>query len=167
MFGGKNMIKQAKAEGKLYGNRAGFLLSEVYGHNRVWILGPHYPLSLDQHGWQLEHVTTGEIDLRKQAWSMHSLLKEKVPGFENSYIEKTPAIPLLRDTHRILGEYVLKEEDLLNGRVFEDSVAISNMSLYRSRSPVARESRRGLLMTDFAKRPHPFCQSNRERCQSS
>jgi hypothetical protein len=56
-----------------------------------------------------------------------NLLKENVPGFENAYVEKTPNIPGLRDTHRVLGEYVLTEEDIRKGRAFDDSIAISNM----------------------------------------
>ena len=82
---------------------------------------------MGHHGWLLEDLTNGEIDLRKQAWSMHNLLKENIPGFENSYIEKTPVYPLLRDAHRISGEYVLKEEDMRRGRSFDDAIAISNM----------------------------------------
>jgi len=127
MFGGRNLIKKAKAEGRLYGNRAAFLLTEVFGHDRVWILGPHYPLPMGHHGWMVEDLTAGEIDLRKQAWSAYNLLKDNVPGFENSYIEETPTFPLLRDTHRILGEYVLQYEDMRQGKAFDDSIAISNM----------------------------------------
>jgi hypothetical protein len=127
MFGGRTLIKNAKAEGTLYGNRAAFLLTEVYGANRVWILGPQYPLPMGHHGWMLEDLTAGAIDLRRQAWSAYTLIKNNVPGFENSRIDKTPAFPLLRDTHTILGEYVLQYEDMLQGRAFADSVAISNM----------------------------------------
>ena len=127
LFAGKHLIKQAKAEGKLYGNRAGVLLSEVYRGGRVWVMSPQYPLPMGHHGWKVEEMTNGEIDLRKQAWSMYKLLKENVPGFENSHIDKTPNAALLRDTHRMIGEYVLKYEDILTGKAFDDSIAISNM----------------------------------------
>jgi hypothetical protein len=63
---GKGLYKKAKAEGRLYGNRDHFLISEVYGHNRVWILGPQYPLPMGHHGWLLEDLSNGEIDFRKQ-----------------------------------------------------------------------------------------------------
>ncbi|MBN1665426.1 MAG: FAD-dependent oxidoreductase, partial [Deltaproteobacteria bacterium] len=72
-------------------------------------------------------VTAGEIDLRKQAHSMYNLLKKNVPGFEKSYIEKTPATLMLRDTHRLLGEYVLTEKDIRQGKAFDDAIAVSNM----------------------------------------
>jgi hypothetical protein len=128
MFAGKHLIKQAKAEGKLYGNRGGVLLSEVYRGGRVWVMSPQYPLPMGHHGWKVEDMTNGEIDLRKQAWSMYKLLKENVPGFENSHMDRTPTAVLLRDTHRMIGEYVLAEEDMRQGRAFADSIAISNMS---------------------------------------
>ncbi|MBU4318103.1 MAG: FAD-dependent oxidoreductase [Proteobacteria bacterium] len=124
---GMNLIQKAKAEGKLYGSRVHFLISEVYGHNRIWILGPQYPIYHGHHPWVLEDLSEGEKDLRKQAWSMYDLFRENVPGFENSYIEKTPTMLLLRDSHRIVGEYTLREEDMRQGRSFEDSIAISNM----------------------------------------
>lgn len=127
LFGGKELIKKSKADGTLYGNRAAFLLSEVWGHGSIWILGPQYPLPMGHHGWLIEDLTEGEIDLRKQAWSMYNLLKKNVPGFEKSYIEKTPNFPMLRDTHRMLGEYVLTEKDMRQGKAFDDSIAISNM----------------------------------------
>jgi hypothetical protein len=128
MHAAMGLIKKAKAEGKLYGNRAHFLISEVYGPGKIWMLGPQYPLPMGHDGWKVEELTAGEIDLRKQARSAYNLLKENVPGFENAHIEKTPNIPMLRDTHRILGEYILKEEDIRQGKAFADSIAVSNMS---------------------------------------
>lgn len=128
MFAGKHLIQQAKAEGKLYGNRGGVTLSEAWRGDRIFVMGPQFPLPIGHHGWTVEDQSKGEADLRKQAWSMYELLKHNVPGFENSCIEKTPNSPVLRDTHRMIGEYVLVEEDMRGGRAFDDSIAISNMS---------------------------------------
>ena len=125
---GRKLIKKAKAEGKLYGNREHFLISEVYGHDRIWVLGPQYPLPYDHHGWLLEDFSNGETDMRKQAWSMYEMFRENVPGFEDSYMDKTPTMLMLRDTHKIMGEYILKQGDMYAGRSFEDSIAVSNMS---------------------------------------
>ncbi len=127
LWGGRELIKKSKADGTLYGNRAAFLLSEIWGRGSIWILGPQYALPMGHHGWLTTDITNGEIDLRKQAWSMFNLLKKNVPGFEKSYIEKTPNSMMLRDTHRLLGEYVLTEKDMRQGKAFADSIAISNM----------------------------------------
>lgn len=127
MNAGWKLIEKAKAEGKLEGVRDAFILSEVYRGSRVWVMGLHYPITIGNQPWTIEEMTRGEIHLRRAAWQSFQLLKENVPGFENAYLDKTPNIPVLRDTHRILGEYVLTEDDMRQGRAFDDSIAISNM----------------------------------------
>jgi len=127
MFGSEKFIRKAIEEGKLYAIAPRAILREYYGGGRIWVLAPRYPLPMGHHGWTVEDQTDGEIDMRKQAWSLHNLLKNNIPGFENSRIDKTPTAPLLRDTHRMIGEYVLTEEDIRQSRAFEDSIAVSNM----------------------------------------
>jgi hypothetical protein len=123
---GKSLIKKAKAEGKLYGNRGAFWFSRHFASGSVWILGPHYGLPMGHHSWLLEDFSNGEIDMRKQAWSAYNLLKNNVPGWENAHIDQLPNHLMLRDSHRLLGEYVLTEENMRQGRAFDDSIAISN-----------------------------------------
>ena len=53
-------------------------------------MNPVHAVPEGRTGWMTEEMTDCEIDLRKQAWAIWQLLKEKVPGFENSFIEKTP-----------------------------------------------------------------------------
>jgi len=65
--------------------------------------------------------------MRKQAWELFKLLKKVVPGFENSYLERTSNLPCIGIGHRIIGDLVLSVGDMRKGRVFEDSVAINNM----------------------------------------
>jgi hypothetical protein len=127
MHAGEKVIAQAKAEGKLTGMRQSYILSEVYRGPRIWVMGAHHPIPAGHQNWMLEDLTEGEIHLRQAAWGSLNLLKENVPGFENAYMEKTPNIPVLRDTHRVLGQYVLTEQDMRQGRSFDDSIAISNM----------------------------------------
>ena len=126
LYGGRSLIKKAIAEGRFHGYRESFIL-----HSRkpgiAMLEGLNYPLPEGHHGWMIEDATAGEIDLRKQVWSAFELVKENIPGFEHASVEKTGTIPIYRDTHRILGEYVLTEEDIYSGRAFDDSIAVSNM----------------------------------------
>lgn len=126
MYVGKKLVSKAIAEGKYHGYREAIILHTVRP-GIAMCEGLNYPLPLGHHGWMIEDVTAGEIDLRKQVFSLWRLLKDNVPGFENSSVEKLGTIPILRDTHRIVGEYVLTEEDMYQGRAFEDSIAVSNM----------------------------------------
>jgi hypothetical protein len=129
MYGGRSLIKQAKAKGKFYFRADEVILStfhDVYDDGRIWVMNAFYPVLADRATRMAEEITNAEIDLRKQAWSIYKLLKEKVPGFERSYVESTPVVPLMSG-HRIRGEYVLKIKDMREGKAFEDSVAINNM----------------------------------------
>ncbi|MHC5034590.1 MAG: FAD-dependent oxidoreductase [Planctomycetota bacterium] len=48
------------------------------------------------------------------------------PGFEDSYLVQSAAHLGVRESRRVLGEYVLTEEDALTGRQFDDVIAISS-----------------------------------------
>lgn len=123
---GRKLFSQAQAEGKMHGKRNSILMTE-YEDGRAWVLYPYYKLEKGQHCWQVEVVSEAEKDMRKQAWSCLNLLKENVPGFENVKMEQTPSALLLRDGHRIVGEYTLTEHDMYGARTFEDSINICNM----------------------------------------
>lgn len=53
------------------------------------------------------------------------LFKPYVPGFQNARIRLTASYPGIRETRRIVGEYILTEEDALAGTEFEDTVALA------------------------------------------
>ncbi|MBN1380415.1 MAG: FAD-dependent oxidoreductase [Deltaproteobacteria bacterium] len=127
LYGGRSLVTQAKADGRYHGYRESLIIHTGRKPGIAMIEGFNYPLADGHHGWKIEDVTAGEIDLRKQVWSTFKLIKGNIPGFENSSVEKTWTIPIFRDTHRILGEYILAEEDIYTGRAFDDSIAVSNM----------------------------------------
>lgn len=62
----------------------------------------------------------------KMAWQIHQLLKNKIPGFENSYISNTATQIGVRETRRIVGEYTLTGLDIVNAVKFEDKIARGN-----------------------------------------
>lgn len=127
LFGrGKSAIKKAKENGELYLLRSSLVFLD-HPDGRYWVMGPGFTLDEGRHPWEVEMMTKGEIDLRNQAWSLFNFLKKNVPGFENAYIEQTPMQPLLRDGHRIEGNYILTDEDMKKGRHFEDSIGVCNM----------------------------------------
>ncbi len=51
--------------------------------------------------------------------------RKHVPGFENARMINTPPYIGIRETRRILGEYYLTLEDVLEARTFDDVVALS------------------------------------------
>jgi len=68
-------------------------------------------------------LARAEIEGRRQAYQVVDFLRGRVPGFAAAYLLETPAQIGVRETRRIIGEYVLTQDDILAGRKFADAVA--------------------------------------------
>lgn len=66
-------------------------------------------------------VSNGIIELRKQANDICSFLKSKIPGFKDAYLSNVYEFGV-RDSRRVVGEYVMTIQDMEQQRVFEDVV---------------------------------------------
>ncbi|RUQ32801.1 FAD-dependent oxidoreductase [Peribacillus cavernae] len=80
------------------------------------------------HGNGLDERTLSraEIEIRKQAYNAFDFLKKYVRGFENSiFLEVAPKLGI-RETRRIVGEYMLTKADVTNEARFEDAIGLSN-----------------------------------------
>jgi len=53
------------------------------------------------------------------------VFRKHMPGGENARLRSTATTPGVRETRRIVAEYILTEEDLLNGVNFEDTIALA------------------------------------------
>ena len=73
-------------------------------------------------GTKSEDLTLGEIEGRRQAMALMRFFRKYVPGFESAYIIQTAAQIGVRETRRIMGEYVFCAEDVVSGRKFPDPV---------------------------------------------
>ena len=105
--------------------------------NRVWMIklpmagcvGVNGSRELDIDGTKVEDLTRAEINLRKQNKMVIKWLKEEVPGFQNSILIETSCQMGIRETRRIMGEYKLTAEDILDGREFDDAICRGSYSL--------------------------------------
>jgi len=70
-------------------------------------------------------LTRIEVTLREQIAGVHALYRERVPGFEDSFVLDTAPQIGTRESRRITGLHRLTIEDLAGGR-FEDSVGLGN-----------------------------------------
>jgi hypothetical protein len=70
-------------------------------------------------------LTRIEITLREKIAEVHALYRERVPGFEESFVLDTAPQIGTRESRRITGPYRLTLDDLSGGR-FEDSVGLGN-----------------------------------------
>jgi len=74
-------------------------------------------------GTKADDLTYAEIEGRRQMAELIKFLKEKVPGFENAYLLMSAVQVGVRETRRIIGEYVLTGEDVIKARKFSDVIA--------------------------------------------
>lgn len=61
--------------------------------------------------------------LMEQVWKTVNFLKQQLPGFEQSHFAALAPRVGVRETRRVMGDYVLTKEDVVSGRKFPDVVA--------------------------------------------
>lgn len=82
-------------------------------------------------GSLVSDLTYGEVKGRGDAEVAIEFLQKEIPGFENAFLADTAAQMGIRETRRIIGEYILTEEDVLSGKKFDDSICLSSWPLER------------------------------------
>lgn len=68
-------------------------------------------------------LSKAEMEGRRQCWELFRWLKANITGFEFSYLQKMAPQIGVRESRRVIGEYLLTEEDLITARKFADVVA--------------------------------------------
>ena len=77
-------------------------------------------------GTDSRSLTRGEIESRRQIDAIVTYLKAYVPGFDNSHFSKTAPFLGIRETRRIVGQYVMTGEDVLSCARFPDAIAVAS-----------------------------------------
>ena len=73
-------------------------------------------------GINVADLTQAEIEGRRQAALYADFLRECVPCFEEAFVVGMAVQVGVRETRRILGEYVLTKDDVLGARKFADGI---------------------------------------------
>jgi len=73
-------------------------------------------------------LTYCEVECRKQVVMALKFIKKYLPGFENSYLTRMCTELRIRESRRIMGDYVLKKEDVAEARKFKDVIGKSSFS---------------------------------------
>jgi hypothetical protein len=74
-------------------------------------------------------LTLAEFECRKQMMSVYSFLKGNVPGFENIFLLDSASHIGIRESRRIIGEYVLQFDDIKRRQRFSDAIALNFMPI--------------------------------------
>jgi len=117
---------QAKKEGKIGDPRENLLWFETLREDQI-----HFNTTrvLGIDGTKRCDLSAAEIEARRQVMELVKFLRKKVPGFENSYLLITAPQIGIRETRRIIGEYILSEADLLQARKPSDAIALGSYGL--------------------------------------
>ncbi len=72
----------------------------------------------------VESMSNAYIKIYDQIPQLLEFFKKYVPGCKNSYLLEIAPMLGVRESRRIMGDYVLEAEDLLEGKVFDDAVSM-------------------------------------------
>jgi hypothetical protein len=73
-------------------------------------------------------LTRCEIECRKQIVMALKFIKKYMPGFEKSYLTRMCMELRIRESRRIVGDYVLRKADVAEARKFKDVIGKSSFS---------------------------------------
>ncbi len=126
-----NALQQADAAGEIH--LPDYVMHEKTPYNLVslrpartndasiWVVNVDMAVEVDTTDpWQLSATQNGCMKL---AWEYLRLLRKYIPGCEQAYLIDTAELLGVRDSRRIVGDYVLSWRDLGVGRKFPDAIA--------------------------------------------
>jgi len=76
-------------------------------------------------GTDVDQLTLGELAGRQQALDAFTFIRDRTPGFEDSYIVDIAPQIGIRETRRIVGAYQLTEDDVLGCADFDDTIGVN------------------------------------------
>jgi hypothetical protein len=129
------LMKDGFAAGRRYVNarfrdaRKRGRLTDVPISNFRWYLHPrpgvlHFNVTRVTHrfGTSVEDLTAAEIEARRQIDAICAWLREEVEPFRKAWLQKIANQIGVRETRRVLGDYVIDQDDVLQARKFPDAV---------------------------------------------
>jgi len=117
-----NLVESAEAEGVLEPEDLGyFQFFTMAGRpNEVNFNCPRLSGFDPTNAWEVSRaLTTGRRKIRRIA----EFCKKYLPGFQKAYVSTVAPMLGVRESRRIIGEYVLTEDDIMEARKFPDAIA--------------------------------------------
>ena len=76
-----------------------------------------------------EELSQAELIARKQVFEIYEFMKKHAVGLENSFLMMTAAEIGVRESRKIVGDYVLTEADCRAFRIFDDAISACNYDI--------------------------------------
>jgi hypothetical protein len=120
------LFRQAEAAGELQeGDAVYFQMFSIPG--RPGEASFNCPRIFDRvKGYSTDDLTYAQIVGRQKIRRLANFCKKYFPGFENAFISQTAPMVGVRETRRIVGEYVFSGEDVTRAAQFPDAIAKGN-----------------------------------------
>ncbi len=117
------LLQYAAKKGELKVPRENILLFGNVRPNRVLVNSTRV---LDTLGTDVWDLTRAELEARRQVAELTRFFRKHVPGFEKAYVAQSGITTCVRESRRIMGEYLLTAKDVLDARRFEDAIALGS-----------------------------------------
>lgn len=118
-----DLIHKAAAAGQLRLPREDMLFFATPHEREVSVNSTRVTKVLGVDVWDLSYA---EWESRRQMRQIVAFLRRYVPGFEKGYVVQSGVNIGVRETRRVLGEYQLTADDILQARKFPDVIARSS-----------------------------------------
>ena len=115
----KAAILQAKSAGMGPLTKDAGIIVRIPGLSDILTILP----SARVNGIDAVSLTEAEKYVRKQAQVYLNALRKYLPGFENAYLIQTGPKIGIRETRRVVGEYVLSADDVIQIKKFDNAIA--------------------------------------------
>jgi len=119
----KNLVSKLRQEGKCPIDRDTIIYINLPKEGYI-ALNCIRILNFD--GTKIEELSRGEIESSLQIIPLINMLKEHVPGFENVYLSSIAPFLGIRETRRIIGKQMIREEAAVNGIIPDDTIALGS-----------------------------------------
>jgi len=82
-------------------------------------------MAIGFHSTDAMDLTKAEMEARKRIPIIMNFLKKYIPGFEDAYLTASHSTIGVRESRRIMGDYILTAEDVMQNKKFPDGIAIA------------------------------------------
>ena len=124
-----NKIKElVAAEHKLWGRGWVSLGNRELRPGVEWVNNTILPAS---DALDTMNLARTQSALQKKAWAIAEFRRKNMPGYENSYLLETACQLGVRETRRVIGEYMLTLDDVHHQRTFPDMICKSGAFFHR------------------------------------
>jgi hypothetical protein len=120
VYGLWDLIEKATNDGKLNLPREDLLMFASPNEQEVCVNSTRVTEASSINAFDLSRA---ECESRKQVHEVAEFLKRYVPGFSKAYLAQTGVQIGIREGRRIVGDYVLTGQDVLEARKFYDVIA--------------------------------------------